>query len=96
MVERRDIYLHLGFVLAWKYKTMPVLWTEVKLLFTFCSAVYGGFIFATCLFISRGICAYHVEVSGLQQDLHSGVYGGCVYVLIHTHTICSLFYKTES
>ncbi|CAJ0567115.1 unnamed protein product, partial [Mesorhabditis spiculigera] len=27
----------------------------------------------------RGICSYHVEVSGLQQDLHSGVYGGSVY-----------------
>ncbi|CAJ0961957.1 unnamed protein product, partial [Mesorhabditis belari] len=27
----------------------------------------------------RGICSFHVEVGGLQQDLHSGVYGGSVY-----------------
>lgn len=27
----------------------------------------------------RGICPFHVEVTGIQQDLHSGIYGGIVY-----------------
>ncbi|KJH53653.1 peptidase dimerization domain protein [Dictyocaulus viviparus] len=27
----------------------------------------------------RGICSFKVEVTGIQQDLHSGVYGGVVY-----------------
>ncbi|KAJ1347038.1 hypothetical protein KIN20_001978 [Parelaphostrongylus tenuis] len=27
----------------------------------------------------RGICSFKVEVTGLQQDLHSGVYGGVVH-----------------
>ncbi|KAE9414400.1 hypothetical protein Angca_002747 [Angiostrongylus cantonensis] len=27
----------------------------------------------------RGICSFKVEITGIQQDLHSGIYGGIVY-----------------